>query len=230
VSQLPSTIVTFDIGQTLVDLDLDFLSMRLAGQGVVVSVDSLASAAPAAWRRYDELTEQGAAHPWKAFMHTLLTGAHVTAPERLVDWLYEQQAEHNLWRRPIAPMVELVRELRGKGVKIAALSNSEGHLADLLAEIELAPLFDAIIDSARVGVAKPDPRIFAITLEQLGVTPRLVVHVGDSWAADVEGALAAGWKAIWYRSRSGKAASAEPSVPITTTADETRRALAALGV
>ena len=226
---MPKSVVTFDIGQTLVDLDIDFLAARLAQRGVFASAESLRAAVPEAWRRYDALTESGASHPWHALMRTLLTGAGVTDPDPQVDWLYEQQASHNLWRKPIPPMIDLVRELRGKGVAIAALSNSEGHLAELLADIELAPLFDAIIDSGRIGIAKPDPRIFALTLEQLAVEPGVVVHVGDSWAADVEGALAAGWHAIWYRSRSSSA-QADPRVPVATNADETRAALSSFGV
>ncbi len=225
-----SSVVTFDIGQTLVDLDLDFLARRLAGRGVTVETVRLAAATPEAWKTYYARTEEGAIHPWKAFMQALLVGAGVGDPAPQVDWLYEQQATHNLWRRPIPPMVDIVKDLRARGVRIAALSNSEGHLADLLTEIGMAPLFDAIIDSERVGVAKPDPKIFALTLEQLGVTrPRVVVHVGDSWAADVEGALAAGWNAIWYRSRAGKPQH-DPRVPVATTADETRAALASFGV
>lgn len=225
-----STVVTFDIGQTLLDLDLDFLVRQLRSRGVSVEKARLASAAPAAWRTYDARTSGGAVHPWKAFMEALLVGSGVGNPAPEVDWLYDQQARHNLWRKPIDPMVDLVRELRGTGVRIAALSNSEGHLADLLTEIGLAPLFDAIIDSEREGVAKPDPAIFSRTLERLGVTkPAIAVHIGDSWAADVEGALAAGWHAIWYRSRSGTARP-EPRVPIVTSAQETRTALATFGV
>lgn len=225
-----STVVSFDIGQTLLDLDLDFLVRQLGRRGIAVEKDRLASAAPDAWRTYDTRTDAGAVHPWKAFMQALLVGAGVGNPAPEVDWLYDQQARHNLWRKPIEPMIELVRELRGRGVTIAALSNSEGHLADLLTEIGLAPLFDAIIDSEREGVAKPDPAIFQRTLERLGATePAIAVHVGDSWAADVEGALAAGWHAIWYRSRSGSSRP-EPRVPIVTSAQETRAALATFGV
>lgn len=228
--QRSHAVVSFDIGQTLVDLDLDFLAMRLGSRGVAVSVERLEGSAPTAWRTYDQLTEQGASHPWHAFMQALLQGAGVDEPGPHVDWLYSQQSVKNLWRRPIEPMVALVRELRARGAAIVAVSNSEGHLADLLAEIELAPLFDTIIDSARVGVAKPDPRIFEIALERLGSPePELAIHVGDSWAADVEGARAAGWKAIWYRSRSGSPGS-DATVPIATNADEIRRALTSLGV
>jgi putative hydrolase of the HAD superfamily len=231
---MPRSVVTFDIGQTLVDLDLDFLAKRLGQRGRSVSAAALVAAMPEAWRRYDALVEAGASHPWHALMQTLLTGAGIDDPAALVDWLHDQQATQNLWRKPIPAMIDLVRELRGKGVRIAALSNSEGHLADLLEEIELAPLFDAIVDSGRIGVAKPDPRIFAITLEQLGVPPDVVetgtvVHVGDSWAADVEGALAAGWHAIWFRSRDS-AHRGDPRVPIARNADETRVALSSFGV
>ncbi len=226
---MPTSAVTFDIGQTLVDLDLRFLAQRLAERGHRVAVGALEAAVPEAWRRYDALVEAGASHPWHALVETLLTGAGVPEPRPLVDWLYEQQATHNLWRLPIAPMVSLVRELRARGVATAALSNSEGHLEELLREIELAPLFDAIIDSGRVGVTKPDPQIFAIALDRLRVTPDIIVHVGDSWAADVEGALAAGWQAIWYRSRASTARR-DPRVPVARDAAETRAALATLGV
>jgi HAD superfamily hydrolase (TIGR01509 family) len=226
---MPRPVVTFDIGQTLVDLDLDFLALRLGQRGRSVAAADLHAAMPEAWRRYDALTESGASHPWHQLIGTLLTGAGITHPEPLVDWLYEQQATHNLWRKPIAPMIELVRELRDKGVVIAALSNSEGHLEDLLREIELAPLFDAIIDSQRVGIAKPDRGIFDHTLKVLAVTPSVVVHVGDSWAADVEGALGAGWNAIWYRSRASTAKT-DPRVPVASNADETRAALSSFGI
>ena len=227
---MQKSVVTFDIGQTLVDLDLDFLAVRLGQRGTsAVSAEALRKAMPAAWQTYDALTAAGASHPWHELMRVLLTGAGIADAEPLVSWLYEQQATHNLWRKPIPPMIDLVRELRARGVAIAALSNSEGHLAELLEEIELAPLFDAIIDSGRVGIAKPDPRIFAHTLQQLAIKPDVVVHVGDSWSADVEGALAAGWRAIWFRSRPSDSPG-DPRVPVARDAAETRAALSLFGV
>jgi putative hydrolase of the HAD superfamily len=227
---MKSYVVTFDAGQTLIDLDLDFLASRLRERGISVETAALEAAAPDAWRLYDRLVEDGAQHPWHAFIDALLAGAGVGDREPLVQWLYEQQATKNLWRRPIAPMIELVRDLRAKGVRTAVISNSEGHLAELLLEIGLAHLFDVIVDSHKVGIAKPAPRIFAITLEQLGVTnPERIVHIGDSWAADVEGALGVGWNAIWYRSRSGKGQH-DPRVPVAADALQTRSALATLGL
>jgi putative hydrolase of the HAD superfamily len=193
-------VVTFDAGQTIIDLDLDFLARRLGERGVTVEPTALAAAAPAAWRRYDELVESGGRHSWLELMTALLTGAGVASPGPLVDWLWDEQPRHNLWRGPIPDMVALARELATSGVRVAVLSNSEGRLAELLAEIGIADAFAAVVDSGRVGIEKPDRRIFDHTLAVLGAT-RPGIHIGDSWPADIQGALGAGWRAIWFGRR-----------------------------
>ena len=223
----PSEVVTFDAGQTLVDLDLDFLVRRLSERGVTVAASALADAAPAAWRAYDALVDGGRGHPWQAFMAALLEGADVGERESLVDWLWREQPRANLWRKPIAPMIALARELRAAGARVAVLSNSEGKLAELLADVGVGDAFEAVIDSGREGIEKPDPRIFEIALDRLGARGAAAVHVGDSWSADVEGALAAGWRAVWYRSRPGAPRAAHPRVAIARDADEVRAALRA---
>lgn len=191
--------VTFDVGQTLAELDLDFLARRLAERGHPVPPAVLGRAAPAAWARYEALVREGARHPWKALMHALLTGSQVAEPEPLVDWLWSQQPTKNLWRKPIPAMVELARELAASGARVGVLSNSEGHLAELLAEIGIADAFAVIVDSGRVGLEKPDPRIFAHTLAALDApADARPIHIGDLWTADIQGALGAGWRAIWF--------------------------------
>lgn len=183
----------------MIDLDLAFLARRLAERGVTVETGALAAAVPGAWQRYDALVGPAAGHPWRALMSTLLGGAGI-APERidaLVDWLWSEQPRANLWRAANPDMVGLARELAGRGVRVAVLSNSEGRLAELLAEIGIADVFAAIIDSGRVGIEKPDRRIFDHTLAVLGAS-QPGIHIGDSWPADVAGALAAGWRAIWF--------------------------------
>lgn len=219
-------VVTFDAGQTLVELDLDFLVHRLAERGHRAAPDALAAAAPAAWRHYDSLVDVERGHPWQAFMTSLLAGAGLPRPEVLAEWLWTEQPANNLWRKPIAGMVELARELGERGVRVAVLSNSEGKLVDLLTEIGIADAFAAVIDSGAIGIEKPDPRIFAHTLERLGGgDPR--IHIGDSWAADIEGALRAGWQAIWFKAREGTPPR-ELHVPSARTADEVRAILATL--
>lgn len=225
------TVVTFDAGQTLVDLDLDFLVRRLGERGITATPAALAAAAPPAWRRYDALVEAGAGHPWQGFMAALLEGAGFTGVGPVVEWLWHEQPRHNLWRRPIADMVALARELGARGVRVAVLSNSEGRLAELFVEIGIADAFAAIVDSGRLGIEKPDPRIFARALDAVGVTGHArAVHVGDSWAADVLGAVGAGWHAVWYRSREGDAPIARPDVAIARDAADVRAALEAFGV
>ena len=107
------------------------------------------------------------------------------------------------------------------------ISNSEGRLAELLAELGWADDFAFVIDSARVGLDKPDRRIFDLALDRLGVAAAAAVHVGDSWMADIGGARGAGWRAIWF----GRVASAvdDPGVAAARDAAECAQALIAWG-
>jgi HAD superfamily hydrolase (TIGR01549 family) len=219
-------VVTFDAGQTLIDLDLDFLARRLSERGVTVETSALAAATPAAWRRYDELVDPAAGHPWRELVGTLLRGAGLDDRAdlaQLIEWLWTEQPRANLWRAQIPDMVALARELAGCGIRVAVLSNSEGRLAELLAEIGIADAFAAVIDSGRIGIEKPDRRIFDHTLEVLGAT-RPGIHIGDSWPADIAGALGAGWRAIWFGRRASPVD--DPRVAIARDADDVRAILA----
>ena len=60
------------------------------------------------------------------------------------------------------------------------------------------PFVDALVVSEEAGVSKPDPAIFRMRSTGFDVEPAQSVMVGDSWAADIEGARAAGIRAIWF--------------------------------
>lgn len=233
---ISTTILSFDIGQTLVELDLDFLARRLAEHGLEVAPGALAAASPAAWAHYDVLVDSGIGHPWRELMRALLAGAGVD-PARVgpaAEWLWEQQPVANLFRRPIAPMVALARELSARGSPLIVVSNSEGRLAELLAEIGLIDLFATIVDSGRIGIEKPDPRIFRHALAQIGAPADApVIHIGDAWAADITGALSVGWRAIWYGRRASTSNLAGPvddsRVGVAADAAETRAILTRWG-
>jgi putative hydrolase of the HAD superfamily len=209
----------------VIDLDLAFLARRLAERGVVVERAALAAAAPTAWRRYDAQVDPAGGHPWREFMAVLLGGAGVPAEGvgALVDWLWDEQPRANLWRAEVPGMVALARELSARGVRVAVLSNSEGRLAELLAEIGIADAFAAVIDSGRVGIEKPDRRIFDHALAVLGAT-RPGIHIGDSWPADIAGALGAGWRAIWFGRRATPVD--DPRVGVAHDAADVRAGLA----
>jgi FMN phosphatase YigB (HAD superfamily) len=198
----------------------------LAEREVTVTVPSLTAAAPAAWRRFDELIDGGIGHPWQELMTALLAGAGISDPAPLVGWLWDEQPRANLWRRPIPGMLELARELAARGVPVGVLSNSEGKLAELFVEIGIAAPFAAIIDSGVVGIEKPDPRIFAHARAALGGGD--AIHIGDSWPADIAGARAAGWRAIWFGRRVGPVE--DPQIAVARDAKEARAALARWGV
>ncbi|MBA3454374.1 MAG: HAD family hydrolase [Deltaproteobacteria bacterium] len=221
-------VITFDAGQTLVELDLDFLGRRLAERGLEVAPDALSAAAPAAWRRYDELVAAGTGHPWRALMTTLLQGAGVREVDPTVEWLWSEQPRVNLWRKPITEMVDLARELARTGACVAVLSNSEGRLAELLQEISIADPFTVIVDSGRLGIEKPDRRIFDHMLAALGIAGADPIHIGDSWAADIVGARDAGWRSIWYGR--GVTPTNDPRIASAPDPAAVRAALVAFGV
>ncbi len=81
--------------------------------------------------------------------------------------------------------------------RLAIVSNFYGNLERVCDETGIRPLFGAIVDSARVGCAKPDPRIFRHALDTLGTTPAAATFVGDSAPRDMAGARALGMRHIW---------------------------------
>ena len=88
-------------------------------------------------------------------------------------------------------VAETLAALRARGLTLAVVSNWDCTLPAHLAAVGVAHLLSAIATSAAAGVAKPDPRIFTVALERVGVAPERAVHVGDN-PADSDGAAAAG--------------------------------------
>lgn len=93
----------------------------------------------------------------------------------------------------IFPDVMLTLEaLRERGIRLAIVSNWDNSLQSHCDELGLTPLFETIVGSLAVGYEKPDPRIFHVALQRLGLQPQQVMHVGDIYASDVVGARRAG--------------------------------------
>lgn len=76
---------------------------------------------------------------------------------------------------------------------IAAITNGNSNLG----LIGLAHFFPITIAAKEAGVAKPDPEIFHMASRALGVAPSQMLHIGDDWQLDVEGAYSAGLQAAW---------------------------------
>lgn len=98
--------------------------------------------------------------------------------------------------------------LRARGIRLVVASNWDCSLAEVLASTGLGGALDAVVPSAKVGAAKPDPRLFEAALAEAGVARERAVHVGDSVEHDVEGARAAGVSAVLVRRGAGGPAAA----------------------
>ena len=82
---------------------------------------------------------------------------------------------------PNAPMIELVRELRADGVRTALLTNNVREWESLWRSKTIDELFEVVVVSASVGMRKPDPAIYRLTVERLdgSVSPEDCVFVDD---------------------------------------------------
>lgn len=110
--------------------------------------------------------------------------------------------------------LEVLDAVRRRGLLTAIITNGPSGLQrGKLATVGLEG-FDAVVVSGEVGHRKPEREIFAHTLSALGVPATSAVHVGDNQVADVEGALAAGLRAIWIN-RTGAVAASDPHHVVT---------------
>ena len=101
-------------------------------------------------------------------------------------------------------MIELMRELRGGGLRAALLTNNVREWEPLwrakLPEID--ELFEVVVDSAFVGMRKPDPAIYSLTLERLGGVAR-AVRVRGRPRRQLRHGARPGMTAVRFESRSG---------------------------
>ncbi|MGH2748184.1 MAG: HAD family hydrolase [Actinomycetota bacterium] len=93
-------------------------------------------------------------------------------------------------------VLDALDELQAAGYRLGLISNFEQWLEEMLVELEVGHLFEAVVISGVAGVEKPDSRIYEIALERVGVAAENAVHVGDSPSMDVEPARALGMHAV----------------------------------
>ena len=94
-------------------------------------------------------------------------------------------------------LVDYIRSLRGP-FKTGLISNAWGDLRDFIVREKFEDAFDEMIISAEVGAMKPEPKIFQVALEKLGVSANEAVFV-DDFLINVEGAEKAGMTGIHFK-------------------------------
>ncbi|MCO8096390.1 HAD family hydrolase [Acinetobacter lwoffii] len=95
---------------------------------------------------------------------------------------------------------QVLTQLKDEGYQLAIVSNG-GHDTRLntIRGLGIETYFDEIISSGLVGFNKPQPEIFQITAERLGVQPAQCLYIGDHPINDVQGATEAGMHALWMQ-------------------------------
>ena len=142
---------------------------------------------------------------WRAYNRAY---AHVCGvpDERLdeaTETLLAEFGRGGVWTRQIPGSRDALQALAERGLRLGIVSNADGTVEEQLRADGICQVgpgagveVHVVLDSGVVGVAKPDPKIFLRALDELGVVPEAAIHVGDTPAADVAGARAAGVRPV----------------------------------
>jgi putative hydrolase of the HAD superfamily len=193
-------LVLFDAGGVLLDLDYAYLKRliesRHCGHARPIVEEELALQEAIARRDVHRRVANGGrvGEAWRDYFHMILgrVGVPASAQSGIIDALWEAHQRIGLWTVPIDGAVATVDELRRRGYRTGVISNAEGRVERDLERAGFDGRFETVVDSHLVGIEKPDPRIFQIALERLGVAPDRAVYVGDLPSVDVVGSHAAG--------------------------------------
>lgn len=192
-------LLCLDAGNVVIFLDHARLAALVGAAGYVVSADVLVAAEGEA----KALAETGglvdvawsgrgtpSAVAWGKMVGTIakLGGLDVSRLPALLDAAWETHQVLNLWTKVPDGLGTALDRIRASGVKVAIISNSEGMLDRLFADLGIAQHFDLVVDSGRIGIEKPDPRIFQIAMSHFGISPKRTLHLGDTFATDILGA------------------------------------------
>jgi putative hydrolase of the HAD superfamily len=175
--------VIFDLWETLIDWDRDAAAKMLADVTAIVDDPEFAV-------RWDRATTR-----YTTPIRTALATAGVP-PESLdeICALRLEYVRQSLTPRP--GVVQTLRALRERGQLVGLITVCTQDVETLWEQSELAGLFDAEIFSSRVGLSKPDPRIYLACCDALGVEPHEAVFVGDGANDELAGALRVGMQTI----------------------------------
>jgi putative hydrolase of the HAD superfamily len=187
--------VVLDAGGVLLLPDPAALRELLAPFGVEPDAERCRWAHYASTRAVDELGQPD----WRSIDRAV--AAELGVPEARLDAAtdaIDTAYNHRNWV-PIEGAAEALRALQAAGYALAVVSNASGTMEAQLAQHEVCSVTGGthaevavVVDSAVVGVEKPDPAIFDFALDALGVSADRCVYVGDTVFFDVNGARAAG--------------------------------------
>ncbi len=192
--------ILFDAGGTLIHVD----GRRFCGAaglaydpGAFAAAEAAATGAVRSWI----LEHPGStdAERMPLFLDRLLLALEVEEREEretAARLIAQEHSRSNLWSGSAPRARETLAALRERGYRLGVVSNADGRVRTLLEEAGLAPFLEIILDSAHVGVEKPDPRIFLAAAGGMRLSPSSCAYVGDLYEIDILGARSAGLRAI----------------------------------
>jgi putative hydrolase of the HAD superfamily len=114
--------------------------------------------------------------------------------------------------KPNLEMIEYMRQLRGRGYQLAICTNNVREWESRWrAMLPVEEIFKVVVDSAFVGARKPEPRIYEITLERLGVSADAALLIDDV-EINCQAARELGMAAVWFRSSEQAIADSEAAL------------------
>lgn len=196
-------LLCLDAGNTVIFLDHARLAAIVESFGVRVSAEAVVRAEGEAKRLAETgdlvdaswaFRDRPGAASWGRMVATIAVRAGLDASHAgaLLDKTWPIHEAKNLWCIVPNGLGEALDAIRARGVKVAIVSNSEGMLETLFTSLGILGHFDAVVDSGKVGVEKPDPRIFEIAMSRFGASAAHTIHLGDMFTTDILGARAAG--------------------------------------
>ncbi len=203
------TTLLFDLGGTLHDVRgtdasrlrfSEHLIRRLKDYGIVLdttpeALTGLLRKNAEAYKQRGErdLTELPQPVIWNEYyLKDFAIGEERLAPiAEELSFLYDYERVENM-RKP--HLKETIFALRDMGIRMGIVSNiiSTSVVPHMLLEYGIADCMECIVMSSSTGIRKPDPRIFQIAMEQMGVTAKETGYVGDTISRDVLGSRRAG--------------------------------------
>lgn len=191
--------VFFDAGGTLIHMDYariaraisTVLGRRLEPAAFVAAEYEGRAAVGAAMAAGELGTDSSR---WAIHFRSMLAALGISDDEfeRVSPAIRAQHAERHLWSVTPPGTAEGLAELVRRGWLVACISNADGTVDRLLEAAGLLEHLAFVLDSGKVGIEKPDGRIFAMALERAGTPGRESYYVGDLYPVDVIGARSAG--------------------------------------
>ena len=113
--------------------------------------------------------------------------------------------------------LRLLSRLAGRGIPVVAVSNSArpGEVWRRFLHDQHGLEFQFVVSSCDFGWSKPSPGLFRVATERLGIPPASLLHAGDRWELDVEGASSAGVAPALYRGLWERYPPSESHLPLT---------------